>query len=168
MKFRDLTKNDKIKLGLLVVASVILAVVLIANYRTSYKSTPVEKTGRKKTAIIEKMKELKAGKTEEIVKATKEKPVEIQAMLHEVGREDPFSPASENYIPEIRAELNLVGIIWDAEKPLAVINDTIVSQGDVIENKKVIKITNEGVVLSEDGREYTLRLGKPESQEKNE
>lgn len=54
--------------------------------------------------------------------------------------------------------LALSGIIWDEKKPAAIINDNIVSVGDEIQGKKVIKIEKNKVILQEDGEEYILRL----------
>jgi hypothetical protein len=54
--------------------------------------------------------------------------------------------------------LTLTGIIWDEIEPSAIINDTIVSVGDIIGDKIVIEITRTQVILLEDGEEHILQL----------
>lgn len=56
--------------------------------------------------------------------------------------------------------LNLTGVIYDGESPVAVINDIIVHEGDEIEGVKVIKIEQNSVVLEKDGKPFTLELLK--------
>ena len=165
VKFRNLSKNEKIKFGLLITASAILVIVLIANYKKSYKPIQVKEADRKETLIIREAKEPKKKKVR------KKKPAEIEALLQKVGRKDPFLPPSGKYIPpeSSHAELNLAGIIWDAEKPLAIINDTIVGEGDMIGDKKVIKIEKESViVVQEDGKKYILKLRGFDSRKEGE
>ena len=163
IKFKNLSKRDRVISGLLIMAFAILVIILIANYKKSHKPIQVKKASKEET-VIKKTKGIKKKAVR------KKKPIEIEAMLQEVGREDPFLPASEKDIPvgPARAELNLVGIMWDEARPLAIINDTIVGEGDMIRNKKVIKIGKKSVVLSEDGREYILRLHgfKPRKEDK--
>lgn len=164
IKFKNLNKRNRITLGLLIMAFAILAIVLIANYKRSHKPIQVKEIDKKETTVIKKTEELKGRK------ARKKKPIEIEAMLDEVGREDPFLPASEKYIPVAPAHTgqNLTGIIWDAKKPLAIINNMIVGEGEIIGNKKIIKIEKESVLISENGKEYILRLGGFKTQKEGE
>ncbi len=150
IKFEDIGRNEKIRFGLFIAASVILAVILIANYRKSRK--PVQ--FKEAAVIVEKTESLKKKKIK------KEKPMEIHILLQEVGREDPFLPVSEKYMSEGRTgvPLKLTGIVRSGEKQLAIINDALVGEGDKIGGKTVIKIGKEKVVMREDGREYELRL----------
>lgn len=167
IKFKDLSKNEKIKLGFFITASVILVIILIANHKRGHKPIQVKEAGRKEALIIERAKE------PEMRKVKKKKPAEIEALLQEVGRKDPFlPPPSGKYIPPASSgggELNLAGIIWDAERPLAIINDTVIGEGDKIGDKKVIKIEKESVILiQEDGKKYILKLSGFESRKEGE
>ena len=59
----------------------------------------------------------------------------------------------------------LEGIVWDEERPLAVINDRVVGVGDTVRQSRIAKITQTEVFL-EDGEEtFSLRLGKRELKE---
>lgn len=75
-----------------------------------------------------------------------------------VWERDPFEfPPKEL---ERSEGLNLTGVIYDGESPVAVINDVIVHEGDEIEGVKVIKIEQNSVVLEKDGKPFTLELLK--------
>ncbi|MFQ5951830.1 MAG: hypothetical protein ACE5JK_00270 [Candidatus Omnitrophota bacterium] len=156
----SMSKKEKIKLGLLAAATVILMLILIANYKTGLRRMPLKEAARKKEFALEKVRALKEKR------AKKEKPVEIQAMLREVGREDPFLPATEKYVPTrpARTELYLSGIVSDGKRSLAIINDMLVGEGDMIGDKKIIKIKARSVIIRDDGREYILKIGGFESQ----
>lgn len=54
--------------------------------------------------------------------------------------------------------LNLTGIIYDKESPVAVINDIIVHEGEEIEGAKVLEIRSDSVVFEKEGKTYTLKL----------
>lgn len=155
-KFNDLSQKEKITLGLLIAASAVLLAILIMNYRGRRKVTVAGKTGKKETITVEEVRK------PERMRKKKERPIEVEVLLQEVGREDPFLPSGKEYTPVglVPVELNLTGITWDAKgRPLAIINDMIVGEGDMIGNKKVVKIEEKSVVIREDGKKYTLRLG---------
>jgi hypothetical protein len=54
--------------------------------------------------------------------------------------------------------LSLEGIVWDEKKPLALINNKILSEGDVVREAKIVKISKKEVKLIFQGREFTLRV----------
>ena len=159
MKFSKIGSKEKIKLGLLAAAVLVLIAVTIGSCgrgrRVAYKAV--------------KRGELDAEKRAEEIKlrrARKKKPAEIQAMMREVGREDPFLPPSEKRVPvrPVRAELYLSGIVSNGGRSLAIINDMLVGEGDMIEDKKIIKIKSKSVVIKEGEKEYILKLGGFEPQ----
>lgn len=88
------------------------------------------------------------------------------------GRRDPFVPFEEPEIEGISIdEVQLVGIIWDAETPLAILEDVRVKgvsytlrEGDEVLNGHVYKISRDEVVflLTEFGvsRKYSMPLPK--------
>jgi hypothetical protein len=53
--------------------------------------------------------------------------------------------------------MNIQGLIWGGKFPQAIINGKVVKIGEVIEGAQIIEINKEGVVLSYDNRNYTLR-----------
>ncbi|MGB2662120.1 MAG: hypothetical protein WBD04_07030 [Candidatus Omnitrophota bacterium] len=159
-KLNKMSNKEKTRSGLLVAAIIILAFILIANYRRGQKAITFKKIGKKGVAVVERLK------GPGVKKARKKKPTKIQAMLREVGREDPFLQPSERRttVRPVRAELYLSGIVSDGRRSLAIINDMLVGEGDMIEDKKIIKIKSRSVVIRDGEREYTLRLGGFESQ----
>jgi len=58
--------------------------------------------------------------------------------------------------PDIKIQLN--GIMYSGSNPLAIINDTIVEEGDIIGNVKVASIQPKSVVLEKDGKPFVIKL----------
>lgn len=56
--------------------------------------------------------------------------------------------------------LHLSGIVWDGAASRAIINDTVVREGDVIADVTVVAIQRDRVILAKDGTPRTLRLGE--------
>lgn len=56
------------------------------------------------------------------------------------------------------AGLTLSGIIWDRKKPLAIINDRVVSVGDTVKGATILEILKDMVVFEQEGVYYTLWL----------
>lgn len=56
------------------------------------------------------------------------------------------------------SELKLKGILFEGEVPVALINDQILRQGEIVSGFKVIEIRKNEVVLSRGLEKYTLRL----------
>ncbi|NOX98066.1 MAG: general secretion pathway protein GspB [Nitrospirae bacterium] len=74
------------------------------------------------------------------------------------GKRDPFIPLEETEKGTKLAWLSLEGILWKPEKPLAIINDQIVSKGDIVQGAEVIKIKEDGVTLRYGEEETFLKL----------
>ena len=74
----------------------------------------------------------------------------------EWGR-DPFS--GRLYLSEKKASaLRLVGIIWDKNQPLAMINERILKAGDTIQGKQIIRINPDSVIIDDGSKETELKL----------
>ena len=56
--------------------------------------------------------------------------------------------------------LTISGLVWNTDKPQAIINNKIVSVGDTIEEAKIIRITRAGITLNYHGKEITIILEK--------
>lgn len=88
-------------------------------------------------------------------------PEEIRRLLENVGRDDPFVPPQKGYrtsLP-VTEKSQLEGIIWSEDKPMAIINGEIVGEGQIIGDKKIIKIEKDSVIVeSQDGERYTIEL----------
>jgi hypothetical protein len=54
--------------------------------------------------------------------------------------------------------LSLEGIVWDKKKPLALINNKVLGEGEIIKGAKIVKINKREVKLIFQGREFILRV----------
>ena len=80
-------------------------------------------------------------------------------LLDKLKQKNPFSKDHVNidkykFMP---GALNLSGIYYDGKRPLAIINDQVVAEGDTLNDKQVIKISNNEVILKDKEKEYRLR-----------
>jgi len=78
---------------------------------------------------------------------------------------DPFKPyivKEETKATEYRStqepppKLAIQGIIWGGSLPQAIINNTVVKVGDIIEEARVLEINKEGVTVFFKSRQYKL------------
>lgn len=84
---------------------------------------------------------------------------EIESLINELKLKNPFSPKHFNEpTTETKKEIELEGIMWDNQKPFAVIDGSVVAEGDFIDGKRVIKIDNESVVLDNQGKKEILKI----------
>lgn len=78
------------------------------------------------------------------------------------GRKDPFSPpvidVSKDVGQDIIAGIKLEGIIWDSDKPLAIINEKVVGVGEMVAGVKVISITQNEVIFDVNGEQVPVKL----------
>ena len=83
----------------------------------------------------------------------------MESLINELKLKNPFSPKHFNEPAiETEKEIELEGIMWDKEKPFAVIDGAVVAEGEFIDGKKVIRINNESVILDNQGRQETLKI----------
>ena len=81
------------------------------------------------------------------------------------GDRDPFFREVKKQItveqkqPEETLNLILSGVQWVNGGAIAVINNKIYWEGDVVESKKIVKVEKDYVVLREGNKEFILRLG---------
>lgn len=54
--------------------------------------------------------------------------------------------------------LTLTGIIWDKNKPLAVVNDRVVGKGDIVNDSVILEVMKDIVVFEKDSIYHTLWL----------
>ena len=71
---------------------------------------------------------------------------------------NPFTLAGE--LTEGVRGLVLEGIVWDEERPLAVINDRVVGVGDTLRQGRIVTITQTEVFLEDNAETFSLRLGE--------
>ncbi len=74
---------------------------------------------------------------------------------------DPFSLPQDSAITPITpitpTTLNLNGIIWVKESPVAIINDNFVGIGDRIDGNTVVDITRDRVILNDGTNDFVLK-----------
>lgn len=78
----------------------------------------------------------------------------------EVKRNPFFFGASNNNQGVSVSDLLLKGIIWDPDKPSAIISERVVGIGDVIGNFKVKQITQDRVILENEKSKLELKLSQ--------
>lgn len=71
-------------------------------------------------------------------------------------RRNSFVPAGTS----TSTNLVLSGIIWNKDKPKAMIGDMIVAKGDSINNNKVVDIRPDKVILNDGVKDFELKLEK--------
>lgn len=57
--------------------------------------------------------------------------------------------------------LQVQGMVWGSKMPQAIINNTVVKVGGVIEGAEILDIRREGVYVLYEGRQYILRSAIP-------
>jgi hypothetical protein len=71
---------------------------------------------------------------------------------------DPFIKLEPEISGLAVSELVLSGIVWGEEKPMTLINDQILKEGDIISGFKIQEIRKEEVVLIKGMERYILKL----------
>jgi len=99
-----------------------------------------------------------SGKRAVALKQPKAQEGEVEFLLKELKGKDPFQPDHLIGDAEKVSASGLKGIVWDTKQPFAIIGDTVVVEGDFINNKKVIKINKDSIILEKNGRKETLWL----------
>lgn len=87
-------------------------------------------------------------------------PNTMRRLLETVGRDNPFQRLYEDpeKLVEEPGSLNLKGIAWDESHPMAIINNLIVREGDVIEGQTILKIEPGHVIFIKNNQKETLLL----------
>jgi len=81
------------------------------------------------------------------------------SLLKELKQKNPFRPDhSSGLAQEPKVDTGLKGIIWDSQKPFALIGDSVVGEGDTVDGKIVMKINEDSVILDNNGKEEVLTL----------
>jgi len=88
-----------------------------------------------------------------------DKDKEFILILDKLKAKNPFSKNHADIAKYKFRSGNLVlsGIFYDGKRPLALINDQMVGEGEAIAGKCVIKITRDEVILKDQEKEYRLR-----------
>jgi hypothetical protein len=127
-----------------------LSLCILVLFLVGYEGKKKEKAEVKKTqeaASVEKKVRL----------GQKEK--DFSGLLDKLKQKNPFSKdhlATDKY-KFTSGTLTLSGILYEAKRPLAIINEQVVAEGEMVGDKQVIKITHNEVILKDKDREYRLK-----------
>lgn len=55
------------------------------------------------------------------------------------------------------SNFHVQGMVWNTNKPQAVINNNVVEKGDMIDGAEILEIRRDGVYVLFDGRQYILK-----------
>lgn len=83
--------------------------------------------------------------------------LEQQAKLIELRR-DPFTAAPITSEKTLQSGVDLTGILWDKDKPLAIIDGEIIKKGERVGSKTVIDIKRDRIILSDGEMLTELKL----------
>lgn len=73
---------------------------------------------------------------------------------------DPFALPGQGVTIQTGGQFVLSAVVWDENRPLAVVDGEVVKIGQQINGYTVSKINKENVVLTKDGKEQTVHLYK--------
>lgn len=57
-------------------------------------------------------------------------------------------------------KIKVTGLIWNTDRPQAIVNDTIVEIGDQIENFEIVKINQKGIEVTFSGKTFIIEIDK--------
>jgi len=111
------------------------------------------KTAETGSAAVESIVRQKASEKERDV-------ARFNVLINRLDQRNPFAKdhAGIYKLKMASGTLNLGGILYDGQRPMAIINNQIVREGDIIDKKEVVKITSEEVVLKDIEEERTYKL----------
>jgi len=149
---KKLKNSEVVKLIIVVIGILVLVFIMLSNFSCGGLNQ------RGPRVVKETRQELEAQKKPQ----EKEVPKKIQNLLTTVGRDDPFIPPAQKGKMQGPgySSFVLVGIVWDEKNPYAIINNNILSIGDVVNQRKIIRIDKEAVFLEKDGNVVSLKVGE--------
>ncbi|MFA5088329.1 MAG: general secretion pathway protein GspB [Candidatus Omnitrophota bacterium] len=94
--------------------------------------------------------------TETQISEAKPKPTDIKPPQPQQPR--PASSAKKIEEVEIKLpSLTISGLVWNSDRPQAIINDQVIDIGMSIENATITKISKAGIVVEYSGKEFTVQ-----------
>lgn len=154
-------KKTAIQLGVIVVASVALVILGVPLFKKSENP----KKPLRPAAGVEASPAQTAAKLDHPGQTIKLGSIKDDKFYERLSRvtealpldRDPFSFAYTG--PKSSREgLELVGILWEGEKPTAIINQSFLGVGDATDQFNVVRIQQDRVVLRDRTGEFELRL----------
>ena len=147
-----MTPKDRTQLVIIAVGVVLLMILLLMNAK------PAKKPVGSQTAAVKGEPPPPPGALEARLPPDEARIQRQRAILKEPWKRDPFQGASVSSVSG-RSELNLKGIaVSQGNRPMAVINEEIVQEGDAVRGHLVKRIQPNQVVLQRGEEELILRL----------
>lgn len=154
MIMRKLTKKDKIELAIILILIVILIMFSVAlSRRKRVSQLPSRRIAQRIFSAVRHFQH-----DPQRNKGTPFIWEKNAGEIIEVKRNPFFFGSSNNNQGASVSELLLKGIIWDPDKPSAIINERAVGIGDVIAGFKVTQITQDSVILENEKSKLELKL----------
>lgn len=157
-------KKEKIQLGVIAVAGVALLLMLPPFFQKQEARSKKGKTPQPSASAAAPAKTAGPVSGEQVIKL---KPIKDDKFYERLSRvaeampleRDPFffaytGPRSP------RDGLDLSGILWEGDKPTAIINQSFLKVGDTTEQFSVVAIQQDKVILKDANGEFELRLKK--------
>ncbi|MFH1836868.1 MAG: hypothetical protein ABH862_01960 [Candidatus Omnitrophota bacterium] len=166
LKIEKISGKDRVMIIMLVLAIVIFVLVLLGNVNNRKNRVTLVKE-KAVSGLVEKADPLPS--KEKVKKAKIERKMlssEMEKLTKDVGREDPFMPAPKRDYKQDKYgfALRLEGITIDSEgRPMAIINDEIVSVGNKVADGEVIRIDKDRVFIKMGEKERELILWSDQS-----
>jgi len=156
-------KKVAIQLGVIAVAAVVLVVMSIPLLKGKVARSP--RKAPVSNAASETLPEVISAKPNSSDQAIKLGPIKDDKFYGRLSRvadalpleRDPFTFAYTGP-KSSRDGLELSGILWESEKPTAIINQAFLKAGDSTDQFSVVKILQDRVVLKDRTGEFELRL----------
>lgn len=151
-----------------IIITVGLVFILVIALTSSFRRMKKKRLPRKEEPKVE----ASASETEEAetIEVSKKEPASEEVRKMQLARwgqswkRNPFLlPQREKEKSILREEgfsFSLSGIVWKEGAPLALIDDYIVRKGETLEGYTVANITQDRVILEQDGKKYELFLGR--------
>lgn len=137
--------------------NVSIVIIFLAVVSTSCKKAParVEETERTKKKAVKSQEAPKQAEEERFIYASHDKRDPFVPLVDNKGR--PISVV-EGGIQFKISDMYLEGIIWDNEKPMAIINSEVVWAGNKVKGVTVEKIERDKVILSYQNETFELKI----------
>jgi hypothetical protein len=156
-------KKVAIQLGVIVVASITLVVMSVPLLKgrgpRGSRKLPVPQAASELTSKAVPVKPNSQGQTIKLGRIKDDKFYERLSRVAEALplERDPFTFAYAGP-KSSRDGLELSGILWEDEKPTAIVNQTFFKAGDSTDQFSVVKILQDRVILKDRTGEFELRL----------
>lgn len=107
-----------------------------------------------KTAALGATASIKPADLERVIEQSRSELTESQLS----SIRDPFTRQKQLTSRLGSSDLVLSGIIWEEEKPIALINDQLLMEGEAIGDFKVVKIMRDEVILARGAERFILKF----------